>query len=60
MTRGWAAGHRQECLCHIGPRYSQDQWSLAGQNVAQTLLSVPGGPAAAKARIGALVKKAAS
>src|SRR5216684_5374682 len=41
-TRGCAAGHRQECLCHICPSVLAGVWSLAGPNVAQTLLSVPG------------------
>ena len=41
-----AARHRQECLCHIFRRYCGSVGVFAGSNVAQTLLSVPGGEAA--------------
>jgi len=44
--RGFAAEHRQECLCHIALRYLLKRGVFAGSNVAQTLLSVPGGEAA--------------
>src|SRR5258706_6616437 len=42
----YAARHRQECLCHIDRRYLLKCGVFAGSNVAQTLLSVPGGEAA--------------
>jgi hypothetical protein len=38
-----ALQHRQECLCHIDPRYETETGQTRGDNVAQTLLSVPAG-----------------
>ncbi|HEX9458154.1 MAG TPA: hypothetical protein VGA84_03365 [Thermoanaerobaculia bacterium] len=38
-----ALQHRQECLCHIDPRYEAQTGPTSRNNVAQTLLSVPAG-----------------
>jgi hypothetical protein len=50
LTRGCAAGHRQECLCHILSGETPLIPRIPRANVAQTLLSVPSGAAARKAR----------
>ena len=46
LTFGNERRHRQECLCHIARRYLLKCGVFARSNVAQTLLSVPGGEAA--------------
>jgi hypothetical protein len=42
----YAAGHRQECLCHILSGETPLTSRIRRANVAQTLLSVPSGAAA--------------
>gem|GEM_PF-3454661 len=46
LTRGCAAGHRQECLCHIGPRYWQGSGVLRDRMWHRHSCLCPGGSAA--------------